>query len=100
MIKVQQRYYAKPGMVDSVLAVRREASRVLERLGLPAGNFYKSCAPAEGLPDVVWECTYNNMDERLHFEKVVEASEEFIAVRKKMQPFITRFERDYLELQS
>ena len=93
MILERTHYYAKPGLQDRVLAIRRRACDVRLSLGLPAGVIrVKADATADG-PDVAWECAF--ADEAAHRADLAArgASPDFEAVRAEMRAAILRFER-------
>ena len=56
MIVERTHYYAKPGLSERVLAIRRRASLVRIALGLDAGRI-RTKTGGDG-PDVSWECAF------------------------------------------
>jgi dienelactone hydrolase len=91
MIVERTNYYAKPGLAERVLAVRRRASLVRIAIGLPAGKI-RAKAGGDG-PDVSWECAFASESEHAADLAARAASPEFEAVRTEMRAAIERFER-------
>ena len=93
MIVERTHYYAKPGQLEAVLAVRRRACEVRVAIGLPAGTIrVKADAGADG-PDVVWECPFPSKPAHQADLNARAASPDFEAVRADMRDVIDRFER-------
>jgi dienelactone hydrolase len=91
MIIERTHYYAKPGLADEVLAIRRRACLVRMGLGLPAGKI-RTKTDGDG-PDVAWECGFADEAEHAADLAARAASADFEAVRKDMRAAIERFER-------
>ena len=100
MILVHQRYVAKPGLRDRVLDTRIEASRRLAELGVPAGQIW---VPVTGearidqtdAADVIWECTYPDMQERERCRALQEGDGTFAAIRARQGTQLTRWTREH-----
>jgi len=90
MIFERTHYYAKPGRLADVLEIRREASRIRVKLGLPAGTIYVKSG-GEG-PDVRWECGFPS--EAAHQADLAarDRSPDFTAIRGRQRDAIARFE--------
>jgi hypothetical protein len=97
MILVHQRYYAKPGMSDAVLRTRQKANRILQELGLDVGRIYVLGVEQAGAPDVIWECTYQTLEERQEVEQILDTSPAFQAVRNEQGSQVDQFVREYFE---
>ena len=91
MIVERTHYYAKPGLVDEVLAIRRRASLVRIALGLHAGRI-RTKAGGDG-PDVSWDCSFASEAEHAVDLAARARSAEFAVVREEMRAAIERFER-------
>jgi hypothetical protein len=109
MILVHQRYFAKPDMRDRVLDTRVEASRRLMELGVPAGQIWVpartaanlrsvSGEAADGLPDVIWECTYESLAAREEFRARQESDPRFHAIRTHQGTQLSRWLREHYDL--
>lgn len=100
MILVHQRYFAKPGLRGRALETRREASGRLAELGVPAGRIWVSAgggpAAPDGVPDVVWECTYPDLDERVR--DFQERDPAFAAIRVRQGTQLARWAREHYRL--
>jgi hypothetical protein len=103
MILVHQRYTAKPGLRERVLETRIEASRRLADLGVPAGRIWvpvteeASIDPSDAA-DVVWECTYSNLEERERIRAFQEADGAFAAIRTRQGGQLSRWTREHYRL--
>ena len=86
-------YYAKPGLRERVLEVRRKACLTRVRIGLPAGTIRVSRG-GDG-PDVSWECAFATVEDSERDLAARAASPEFEAVRKEMGALLARFERHF-----
>jgi dienelactone hydrolase len=97
MIKERTEYYAKPGLEEQVLAIRREACAVRRDLGLPSGQIFTrgEGSDPEG-PDVVWECRFANAEQHSNDLAARDASDAFSAVRERMRQHIHKFARHFL----
>jgi len=98
MILVHQRYFAAPGLVDRVVETRVEASRRLVELGVPAGEIWvpaRDAARTDGLPDVIWECTYPTLEERERVRAFQESDPTFHAIRSRQGAQLARWEREH-----
>src|SRR5690242_8039818 len=91
MILERTHYYAKPGLADEVLSIRRRATLVRIALGLRAGTI-KNKAGGDG-PDVTWECGFASEAEHGADLAARSASAEFEAIRAEMRAAIERFDR-------
>jgi dipeptidyl aminopeptidase/acylaminoacyl peptidase len=91
MIVERTHYYARPGLAEKVLAIRRHASLVRIAIGLTAGKI-RVKVDGDG-PDVSWECAYADDAEHAADLTARANSAEFVAVRKDMRAAIERFER-------
>lgn len=93
MIVARNLYYARPGLADAVLAHRRHACDVRERLGLPRGQVQRRLRGSDELPDVMWECAFEDVAAYDRDMSALAASPEFEAVRAHMRSMLRRFER-------
>lgn len=109
MILVHQRYFAKSGLRERVIDTRIEASRRLSELGVPAGQIWVPLrgtedqrtgagAAADGLPDVVWECTYPSLEAREEFRARQESDPRFHAIRTQQGTQLARWLREHYGL--
>ncbi|MGQ0570312.1 MAG: hypothetical protein ACT4P5_12450 [Armatimonadota bacterium] len=103
MILVHQRYFAKPGLRDKVLETRIEASRRLVDLGVPAGTIWvpartQAGISPEGLPDVIWGCTYSSLEAREQIRARQESDPAFHAIRARQGTHLTQWVREHYEL--
>jgi hypothetical protein len=96
MVLVIQRYFARPGLAERVLATRREASARLAELGLPTGTILVPHRVAGEGPDVVWICQYRDRTERERLRTLAESDSVFARVRARQATYVERFERDIL----
>ncbi|MBI4639450.1 MAG: hypothetical protein HY731_02080 [Candidatus Tectomicrobia bacterium] len=100
MIITRNLYFALPGKEDDVLAVRKEASQIRLKLGLPQGRILRRLSEkSPGKPDVVWECEFKSMEDREKDMAALDASPEFTAVRQKMGALLAKFEREVLTVE-
>lgn len=95
MILVHQRYFAKTGMAAAVLATRQRANHRLRELNLPVGRTWRPAVACEQVPDVVWECIYETMDDRRQAEMVLDNDAIFIAIRAEQGSQLNSFEHEY-----
>jgi dienelactone hydrolase len=94
MIVERTQYFAKPGLADEVLAIRRKASAVRRALGLSSGRiFTRGLGSQADSPDVVWECVFHDETEQQADLATRAASPDFEAVRATMRAAIDRFDR-------
>jgi hypothetical protein len=103
MILVHQRYAAKPGLGARVLETRIEASRRLAELGVPAGRIWVPAGRGAGLDqgdaaDVIWECTYADLEERERIRAVQEGDAVFAAIRARQGGQLARWSREHYRL--
>ncbi|HXV63355.1 MAG TPA: hypothetical protein VEK15_21830 [Vicinamibacteria bacterium] len=91
-------YYAKQGSEEDVLETRLEASRVRGRLGLPRGRILRRIQGPDSLPDVIWECEFEDVTGHDRDMDARAASQDFEAVRARMGTLLERFERSLWEL--
>lgn len=103
MILVHQRYYGKPGLRESVLEVRVEASRRLMELGVPAGQIWlpvrgETGMSIAGLPDVIWECTYLDFAAREEIRAKQESDPTFQAIRHRQGRQLAQWTREHYRL--
>jgi hypothetical protein len=103
MILVHQRYFAKPGLRDRVIDTRVEASRRLAALGVPAGRLWvpvrgRAGIDDAGLPDIVWECTYPDLDDRERIRARQEADPAFRGIRARQGTQLDRWAREHYQL--
>ncbi len=91
MIVERTHYYAKPGLSEQVLALRRRASLLRIALGLTAGRI-RTKTDGDG-PDVSWECAFVGEAEHAADFAARANSAEYSAVREEMRAAIDRFER-------
>lgn len=94
MIIERTQYFAKPGLGQQVLAIRRKASAVRRAIGLSSGRiFTRSAGSQSDSPDVVWECAFHDAAEQQADLAARAESPEFEAVRAEMKAAIDRFDR-------
>lgn len=93
MIVARNLYYAAEGKAAEVLAHRRHACDVRERLGLPRGTVLHRVRGDGALPDVVWECAFADVAAYDRDMDALAASEEYETVRAHMRSLLRRFER-------
>jgi hypothetical protein len=99
MIVERTHYFAKPGLADEVLEVRRKASAVRVSIGLPAGEIFVKHPGGDGSePDVAWQCTFPDMAAREADLAARAASPAFESVRVQMRKLFTRFERQVFSI--
>jgi hypothetical protein len=103
MLLVHQRYFAKPGLRERVLATRVEASRRLLELGVPAGEIWVPAAGMAGgadesLPDVIWTCTYESPEAREAIRIRQESDPAFHAIRTHQGTQLEKFLREHYRL--
>jgi dienelactone hydrolase len=98
MIVERTEYYAKPGLADQVLAIRRRACAVRRGIGLQHGRIFvrRPDSDPEG-PDVTWEGEFATPEEHKADLAARAASPDFEAVRKEMSASIARFKRHFVE---
>ena len=93
MIVARNLYYANDGQADAVHRHRVRACEARERLGLPRGRVLRRARGASNLPDVVWECDFDDIDAYDRDMAALAASPEYEAIRAHMRTLIQRFER-------
>jgi len=103
MILVHQRYTAKPGLEERVLATRIDASRRLAQLDVPAGQIWVPVTGESGIDrsdaaDVVWECTYADLAERERIRALQEGDPEFAAIRTRQGRQLAHWTREHYRL--
>jgi len=98
MILVVNRYFARPGAAESVLATRWRASARLAELGLPVGQIFVRARASDAGPDVIWQCTYASPAERRLVTDRLSADAAFEAIRAEQASQLARFEREVFEL--
>jgi hypothetical protein len=103
MILVHQRYFAKPGLRDTVIEIRIDASRRLEALGVPSGQIWvpvrgQAGISDAGLPDVIWECTYTSLEDRERLRARQEGDPAFHAIRTRQGTQLDRWAREHYQL--
>src|SRR5262245_13286916 len=99
MIVERTHYFAKPGLTDEVLAVRRKASAVRVSIGLPAGEIFVKHPGGDGSePDVAWQCTFADAAAREADLAARAASAAFEDVRMQMRKLYARFERQVFSI--
>lgn len=90
-------YWAKPGLAEQVLAIRRRASAVRRDIGLPSGRVFSRSPGLDGdIPDVVWECSFTDAAAQAADLAARGASPAFGAIRGQMTASIDRFARHVL----
>jgi hypothetical protein len=89
-------YWAKPGKAAAVLEVRRRASQIRVRLGLPAGTIFVKVSKTSEGPDVQWECRFDSLEEHTHDLTIRDTSPDFQRIREEMRGLIERFERHFV----
>lgn len=97
MVVVIQRYFAKRGMAERVIATREEASGRLRQMGLPDGITLVPSNETQAAPDAVWICAYSDLPEREEFRSRAESDAVFSAIRTRQSQQLERFERDVLD---
>lgn len=97
MILVHQRYVAKPGQLERVIETRIEASRRLAELGVPAGQIWVPAGETgdPAIPDVIWECTYQNLEERERIRALQESDPAFHAIRTRQGTQLAQWVREH-----
>ena len=99
MIVERTHYFARPGLADEVLAVRRKASAVRVSIGLPAGEIFVKHPGGDGSePDVAWQCTFADAAAREADLAARAASTAFEDVRMQMRKLYARFERQVFSI--
>jgi dienelactone hydrolase len=100
MIVERTGYFARPGMREEVLAMRRAACDVRRDIGLAAGRVFimNRDASDERSPDVVWECAFHDADAHAADLKARADSPAFGDIRERMRALIDDFRRDVLTL--
>lgn len=94
MITERTHYFAKPGLAEAVLAIRRQANAVRRELGLASGRIYtRGAADGTGVPDVIWECDFPDEAAQAADLSARARSEAFAAIRAEMTRHLSRFER-------
>ena len=93
VLVVQNYYYAKPGMADSVYLTRLEASAIRRRAGLAVGIVLRRASGPDSLPDVIWEAEYPDSTARARDVAALDGNREFDAIQARMNTLIRRFER-------
>jgi hypothetical protein len=91
-------YYAHPGQEDAVLRQRLRACDVRENIGVPRGRVLARSAVGAGLPDVIWEHLFDDVDGHHADMAARAASAEFEAIRAGMRKLCRRFERPLFEI--
>lgn len=98
MIVERTLYYAKPGLADEVLAIRRRAGAIRVAIGLPAGEIFARVGAAEAEePDVIWECAFLDRAAQEADLAARGASADFTAIRAEVSARLARFSRHVLE---
>ncbi len=97
MIVERTLYYAKSGMADRVLAVRRRASDIRVGLGLTPGVIMTRRAGFADGPDVTWQAEFPDAECHAADLAARQGSPEFDAVRTDMGPLLERFERQVFD---
>ncbi len=94
MIIERTEYFAKPGMAEKVLAIRRRASEVRRGLGLPGGRIFIRQPDGDPMgPDVAWECEFPDATAQAADLATRGASPAFESVRAEMTACLARFGR-------
>jgi dienelactone hydrolase len=88
-------YFAKPGMAEAVLQIRRDACAVRVSIGLDAGTVYVRLRGEEAGPDVSWQCHYASLEAQEEDLAARDRSPAFAAVRARMHAAIDRVERHF-----
>lgn len=91
-------YFVKPGLLDAMVAARREASRIRVGLGLDRGTIWSRRDSGDPGPHVVWECRFQTLNEQQRDLAVRDGSPAFEAVRARVGELVERFERHVLRL--
>ena len=91
-------YYANPGQEAAVLKQRLRACDVRENIGVPRGRVLARSAGAAGLPDVIWEYRFDDVEGHHADMAARAASTEFEAIRAGMRKLCRRFERPLFEI--
>lgn len=92
MIIERTQYFAKPGLAERALEIRRRANAVRRDIGLPSGRiFTKTAASDPDSPDVVWECSFRDAAAQAADLAARAASPAFVAVRADMTACLARF---------
>ncbi|MFQ5690893.1 MAG: hypothetical protein ACE5HQ_11560 [Gemmatimonadota bacterium] len=90
---IQNYYYAKPGLEESVYRLRLRASRVRADLGLVRGRVLRRVSGPGSLPTVIWEAEYPDSLARARDVAELSGSEEFDRIAEEMGTLLRRFER-------
>ncbi len=98
MIVERTEYYAKPGLAEKVLEIRRRACAVRRAIGLQHGRIFtrRPDSDPEG-PDVTWEGEFASAEEHAADLAARAASPDFEAARKEMRDSIAHFRRHFVE---
>lgn len=84
-------YFAKAGMADKVLELRKQGCSLRRSLGLPEGDIFVRME-GEG-PDVRWQCTFPEEAAFRADMKARDLSPAFQKQRDAMGELLERFER-------
>lgn len=95
MIIETTNYFARDGQAAQVLAQRREATRIRERLGLDPGRILVRIEGAG--PDVCWQCSFASRQDHEADMRARGNSQAFADARKAMHLLLERFERHVYE---
>jgi dienelactone hydrolase len=93
MILERTHYFAKDGRAADVLDIRRRASQIRVRLGLPAGRIFASAGEGSDQPDVVWECVFPDAEAHEADLAARAASADFATIRAEMSAATKAFSR-------
>ena len=91
-------YYANPGQETAVLRQRLRACDVRDAIGVPRGRVLVRSAGAAGLPNVIWEMQFDDVDGHHADMAARSASTDFEAIRAGMRKLCRRFERPLFEI--
>jgi len=96
MVYERTSYTPKPGQLDAVLAVRRQANAVRRQMGLPSGEIFVEQRADGGSQTVQWQCRFIDAEAQARDLAARNASDVFAAVRTKMGALIDDFSRKLL----
>ncbi|MFK5979834.1 MAG: prolyl oligopeptidase family serine peptidase [Rhizobiaceae bacterium] len=88
-------YFAKPGMAEEVLAVRRRACDIRVELNLARGVIFTKCNASDDGADITWECRFASIADYQRDLEIRRSSAAFTSIRSEVGEVIERFERHF-----